>query len=80
MYAEACGGRGFVTKKQMVGPLTHEEVASAVRGRHRWNRVTKEWEIKYRPFRNHWIVLLLSANKRIFALPMPKIIPARIKA
>jgi len=55
--------------------LTHEEVAAAVRGRHRWNTQTKEWEIFYRPYRNYWIVLLLTVNKRIFALPLPKIIP-----
>lgn len=51
-----------------------------MRGRHRWNKETKEWEIKYRPYRNYWIVLLLSVNPRIFALPMPKVVPSRIKA
>lgn len=64
----------------MQGPITHEEIAAAVRGRHKWNTNTKTWEIKYRPYRDYWIVLLLTVNKKIFALPMPKIVPSRIKA
>jgi hypothetical protein len=64
----------------MQGPITHEEIAAAVRGRHKWNTQTKTWEIKYRPYRDYWIVLLLTVNKKIFALPMPKVVPSRIKA
>jgi hypothetical protein len=64
----------------MQGPITHEEIAAAVRGRHKWNTNTKNWEIKYRPYRDYWIVLLLTVNKKIFALPMPKVVPSRIKA
>lgn len=75
MFKEAATGRGFVSEEQINGPITHKEVAAAVRGRHKWNAKTKEWEILYRPFRNHWITLLLTVNKKIFALPMPKIIP-----
>ena len=56
------------------------EVASAVRGRHCYDPVTKEWHIKYRPFRDHWIVLLMTVNKQIFALPTERIIPEKIKA
>lgn len=37
MFKEATLGRGVVHEKQMYMPLTLEEVASAVRGRHRWN-------------------------------------------
>lgn len=80
MFKEAATGRGFLSEEQINGPITHKEVAAAVRGRHRWNAKTKEWEILYRPYRNYWITLLLTVNKRIFALPMPKIIPSRIKA
>lgn len=75
MFEDAIQGRGFINEEQRTRPLTHEEVAAAVRGRHRWNTQTKEWEIYYRPYRNYWIVLLLTVNKRIFALPLPKIIP-----
>ena len=64
----------------MQGPITHEEIAAAVRGRHKWNTNTNTWEIKYRPYRDYWIVLLLTVNKKIFALPMPKVVPSRIKA
>lgn len=70
MFEEAIGGRGVITEKQRRAPLTHEEVAACVRGRHRWNRDAKEWEVHYRKFRNYWIVLLLTVNERIFALPM----------
>ena len=55
-------------------------MATAVRGRHAWNPSLKEWEIQYRPFRNEWIVLLLTVNPRIFAMPMPRVIPTKITA
>jgi hypothetical protein len=80
MFEDAIKGRGFINEEQRVRPLSHEEVATAVRGRHRWNTQTKEWEISYRPFRNYWIVLLLTVQPRIFALPMPKIVPTHIVA
>ena len=34
MFHEAASGRGYITDKQMNGPLTHNEIAAAVRGRH----------------------------------------------
>jgi hypothetical protein len=60
MFTDAQKGRGFLSKEQMRGPLTHKEIAAAVKGRHKWNTLTKEWEIEYQPFRDYWIVLLLS--------------------
>ena len=33
LFDEAITGRGFVTEKQRLAPLSHEEVASCVRGR-----------------------------------------------
>ena len=80
MFEDAIRGRGFINVEQRTRPLTHEEIATAVRGRHRWNTKAKEWEIAYRPYRNYWIVLLLTVQSRIFALPMPKIIPTKIVA
>jgi hypothetical protein len=64
----------------MNGPLTHEEVAAAVRGRHCWDPETKNWTIKYRAYRDYWIALLLTVNHKIFALPVPKVVPQKIKA
>lgn len=78
MFKECTSGRGCASQKQREGPLTIEEVSAAVRGRHKWDG--KTWEVNYRPFRDHWIVLLLTVNKRIFALPMPKVIPSKIVA
>lgn len=80
MFADATAGRGYVCDSQLRGPLTHEEVASAVRGRHCWDVKSKQWGIKYRPYRDYWIALLLTVNEKIFALPLPKIVPSRIKA
>lgn len=80
MFDDAIEGRAYVTEAQRVGPLCHSEIAAAVRGRHCWNTETKSWEIKYRLYRDYWIVLLLTVNKKIFALPMPKIVPMKIKA
>ena len=45
MFADAIKGRGFVNEAQRLAPLSHDEVAGAVRGRHAWNTQTKEWEI-----------------------------------
>lgn len=80
MFKEASSGRGFITNKQMNGGLSHEEIAATVRGRHAWNIESKTWDVKYRPFRDYWIVLLLTVNPKIFALPMPKVVPSRIRA
>ena len=80
MFNEAIKGRGFVNEAQRMAALSHEEVATQVRGRHAWNTKTKEWEIVYRPYRNEWIVLLLTVNPRIFAMPMPRVIPTKITA
>lgn len=60
IFEDAIKGRGFTNEEQRIRPLSHDEVATAVRGRHRWNTRTKEWEVAYRPFRNYWIVLLLT--------------------
>jgi len=80
MFMDAIEGRGYINESQRLAPINSIEIAKACRGRHQWNTETKEWQIRYRPYRDHWIVLLLSVNKRIFALPMPKIVPDKIKA
>lgn len=40
MFKEAASGRGYVCDSQMNEPLTHMEIAAAVRGRHKWNTET----------------------------------------
>ena len=80
MFEDAIRGRGYVNEAQRSAPLTHDEVAACVRGRHAWNTETKQWELSYRPYRNEWIVLLLTINPRIFAMPMPRVIPSKITA
>ena len=52
----------------------------AVRGRYQFNNKTKEWGIYYKPYRNEWILMLLTVNERLFALQIPKVIPGKIKA
>lgn len=80
MFTEAASGRGYVSDQQMKGSLTHDEVAAAVRGRHCWDTQAKQWSIRYRPYRDFWIALLLTVNSKIFALPIPKVVPTRIQA
>ena len=80
MFDDCIKGRGYINEKQRQAPLSHEEVAAAVRGRHAWDTDMKEWYIQYRPYRNEWIVLLLTINPRIFAMPMPRVIPSKITA
>ena len=61
IFEEATSGRGIIRylhEKQKHAPLTLDEVCAAVRGRHRWNTYTKEWEVFYRPCRDYWIILL----------------------
>ena len=80
MFKDATSGRGVVHEKQREAPLTLEEVCAAVRGRHRWNPLAKRWEVYYRPFRDYWIILLLTTNDRLFAMPIPKVVPTKIVA
>lgn len=51
-----------------------------MRGRHKWNTAKKEWEVGYRPCRDYWILMLQTVSERIFAMPVPKVIPTRIVA
>lgn len=80
MFEEATQGRIHCTEQKKRAALSHEEVAACVRGRHKWNSETKEWEVKYRTYRNFWIVLLLTVNDKLFCQPSSKIIPSKIKA
>jgi hypothetical protein len=43
-----------------------------------WDTNNKRWGVSYKPFRNFWILLMLTVNQRLFALQNPKIIPGRI--
>ena len=64
----------------MEAPLTLDEMCATVRGRHKWNIKEKAWGVSYRKMRDYWIILLLTANEKLFAMPIPKIIPTRIYA
>ncbi len=50
----------------MDASLSVAEIAAAVRGRHSWDPVSRQWQLKYRPFRDYWIFLLLTVNAKIF--------------
>lgn len=50
----------------MTAPLSIADIAAAVRGRHCWDPIKKDWELKYRPYRDYWIYLLLTVNPKIF--------------
>jgi hypothetical protein len=41
MFKDASSGRGIIHEKQREAPLTLDEVAAAVRGRHKYNTHTK---------------------------------------
>eukprot|EP00347_Sterkiella_histriomuscorum_P011430 403372486 len=80
MFKEASSGRGIVHEKQREAPLTLEEIAAAVRGRHKWNSQARQWDVSYRPCRDYWIILLKTVNERLFAIPLPKVVPQKILA
>ena len=58
MFNDATKGRGVIREEKRGDPLTLDEVIAAVRGRHRWNTESKEWEVCYRPTRDYWIIML----------------------
>lgn len=58
MYLDATKGRAVINEEKRHAPLTLDEVSAAVRGRHKWNTQTKEWEVAYRPTRDYWIIML----------------------
>jgi hypothetical protein len=80
MFVDATKNRAVVLEKHRNDPLTQDEVISAVRGRHRWNTQTKEWEVAYRPTRDQWIIMLQTVSERLFAMPVPKVVPTKIRA
>jgi hypothetical protein len=40
----------------------------------------KQWEVGYRATRDYWILMLQTVSERIFAMPVPKVVPTRILA
>ena len=80
MFQDASKNRAIIHEQQWHAPLTFEEIQYAVRGRYAWNIEYKQWGISYKPYRDYWILLLLTVNDRLFSLQVPKIIPSKIKA
>lgn len=80
MFRDAASVRRVVTEKQYGNPLEIEEICYAVRGRFQWDTQRKEWTVWYRPYRDYWLLLLLTVNERLFALQIPKVIPDKIVA
>jgi len=80
MFYEAARGRAIIHEHQKHAPLTLDEVVMAVRGRYKWNIQQKEWDVGYRQFRDFWIVLMQTVCPRLFAMPIPKVVPEKIIA
>jgi len=67
MFNHAAKYRKVTNSKQYNDPLNIKEIQLSVRGRHRFNPEKKEWEIYYKPYRNYWIILLLTVQDKLFA-------------
>lgn len=80
MFHDAVKGRGVIIESKRNDPLSVDEVMAVVRGRHRWNPETKEWEVAYKATRDQWLMLLMTVSDRLFAMPVPKVIPTKILA
>ena len=80
MFHEAAKGRAIIHDHQRLQPLTLQEIAMAVRGRYKWDMKHKCWDVGYREYRDQWIVLLQTVNPRLFAMPIPKVMPEKILA
>ena len=78
MFLDATKGRPLIHEKQRYNPLSLEEICAAVRGRFKWDTKSKSWTVGYGPYRDYWIILLKTVNERLFALPVPKIVPSKI--
>jgi hypothetical protein len=68
IFHEASSQRQIIHEAQRNLGLTIQEIEYAVRGRFRFVRERNEWDVNYRPFRDYWILLLLTQNERLFAL------------
>jgi hypothetical protein len=62
MFDDITRHRTVIHEYQRKEPVTLDEIIAAVRGRHKWNTVTKEWEVGYRPARDYWILMLQTIN------------------
>ena len=80
IFHEAASQRQIIHEAQRNMGLTMEEIQFAVRGRYRFVREMNDWDVSYRPFRDYWILLLLTQNERLFALQVPKVVPSKIRA
>jgi hypothetical protein len=85
MFDEAASKRIITHEPQRSAPLSFDEIFCAVKGRYALNpdhssNNSSEWGVSYRPYRDQWILLLLSCNERLFALQVPKAIPSKITA
>ena len=80
MYHEAASHRAVTHEHQRTAPLAIEEIFAAVKGRFSYNRELQAWGVGYRPYRDYWILILLTCNERLFALQVPKAIPGKIQA
>lgn len=80
MFVDATKSRPIIHEAQKYQGLTIEEIQYAVRGRFNWNTERKEWSVSYKPYRNYWLLLLLTVSERLFALQVPKVIPEKITA
>lgn len=68
MFIDATKNRGIVHEAQKYLGLTIDEIQFAVRGRYLWDKERKEWSVSYKPYRNYWLLLLLTISERLFAL------------
>lgn len=79
MFWEAASKRAVTHEHQRIASLTIDEIYQTVKGRYRQSK-DKSWDVCYRPYRDYWILLLLTVNERLFALQVPKVIPSKVKA
>mmetsp|Transcript_14369 Transcript_14369/g.24463 ORF Transcript_14369/g.24463 Transcript_14369/m.24463 type:complete len:154 (+) Transcript_14369:397-858(+) len=74
MFTDAAKDRGIIHEHQKYQGLTFQEIVYAVRGRFSFS-VQDGWSVAYKPYRDYWILFLLTVSERIFALQVPKVVP-----
>lgn len=88
MFYEITERRGIVHKEQLNSALTLDEVYLCctlpphieVKGKYYMDPETRTWLVKYRPFHEHWVLLLRTVDPLIYQPMRQTVVPRTIQA
>eukprot|EP00826_Nyctotherus_ovalis_P042309 TRINITY_DN4333_c0_g2_i3.p1 TRINITY_DN4333_c0_g2~~TRINITY_DN4333_c0_g2_i3.p1 ORF type:complete len:529 (-),score=124.75 TRINITY_DN4333_c0_g2_i3:47-1633(-) len=80
MFYEITERRGIVHKQQLNSALTLDEVYLCFKGKYYLDPETRTWFAKYRPFHEHWVMLLRTVDPLIYQPMRQPVVPQAIQA